>query len=62
MRTGAESSTVPPPPVTVTVMVPVHVNMTTVEEKHSLVAVYISVPVLLSVIGLAVAIIFYYRK
>ncbi|XP_045189773.1 VPS10 domain-containing receptor SorCS1-like isoform X2 [Mercenaria mercenaria] len=62
LRTGAESSTIPPPPATVTVMVPVHVNVTTVQEKHSLVAVYISVPVLISVIGLAVAIIFYYRK
>ncbi|KAL4231927.1 Sortilin-related VPS10 domain containing receptor 2 [Mactra antiquata] len=60
LRTGLESPTAPPP--TVVVSVPVQVNVTTVEERHSLVAVYVSIPVLIIVVISAVAIIIYYRK
>ena len=60
VQTGDESPTVPPPVATVTVQIPV--NVTTVQEKHNLLAVYISVPVLIGVIIIAAVVILYYRK
>ena len=60
MRTG-EEETVEVPSV-VTVSVPVNMNITTVQEKHSLLAVYISLPIVVLVVITAVALIFYYKK
>jgi len=49
-------------PSVVTVSVPVNMNITTVQEKHSLLAVYISLPIVVLVVITAVALIFYYKK
>ncbi|KAH3790539.1 hypothetical protein DPMN_168741 [Dreissena polymorpha] len=64
LRTGSESPTAPPitaPPITITV--PVNVTMVTMQqERHSLLAVYISIPVCCIMVAIAVSVKIYYKK